>query len=293
MDVLRNFGRKLFGINKEKKVEVQKEKKVEAVKEEAGSRKRQLDEEVITKDSLNHPAKRPRMADGETSSPEEADTATSPVHTIISKLKSWIHGKSSPELVECSPAIPTSVADAIQAAPPTLYSSARLETDEVELLKVVNPKVDQSPFVSSSEAAPLIPRDKLATFSGFTSSPVSTSSLTPSQPGKGGHTGHSIRTGHEKERKAELLSPQNIRKRLQSGLRSTYDKFYHEKDIAKRIRPGGIVKKKPKQNAFEFSAALADRNRYKALLERHSGSTIVKYSAWTNKTNIVFDSPSR
>ena len=43
MEVLRNFGRKLFGINKEKKVEVQKEKKVDVVKEEARSKKNKLD----------------------------------------------------------------------------------------------------------------------------------------------------------------------------------------------------------------------------------------------------------
>ena len=97
--------------------------------------------------------------------------------------------------------------------------------------------------------------------------------------------GHSIRTGYNRERKAD---PQNIRKRLQSGFKSNYDKFY-------RVSLGSI--KKPKQNAFEYSAALADKSRYKALLERHTGNSMFKYNAWTNRSSILFDtkssSPSR
>lgn len=285
MEALKSWwGKSIFGSNKEKKV-----KKGEIVKEEVGSRKRQLEEEVVTKDSLNHPAKRARMA--ETPDIEPTPTvkrATNPLHTFLSTF-SWNSlvnkFKSSPEMVECSQASPPSIPVTIQAAPPTLYSSTRLDTDEVELLKVVNPKVDHSQATPKFEAHS-IPIDKLATFSGFTKVAA------PSTPNTPSHTGHSIRTAHEKARKAELLSPPNIRKRLGSGLRSTFDKFYHEKDIARRVWPGGIVKKKPKQNAFEFSASLADRDRYKALLERHSGGpTIVKYSALTNRTNILFDRP--
>ena len=59
MEALKSWwGKSIFGSNKEKKV-----KKGEIVKEEVGSRKRQLEEEVVTKDSLNHPAKRARMAE--------------------------------------------------------------------------------------------------------------------------------------------------------------------------------------------------------------------------------------
>jgi len=292
MEALRNIGRKLFGFNRDNKVD-----KVEEV---PSSRKRQLDEEEITKDSLNQPAKRRRMSstgDPRESSSQPADTSvTSPVQAIFSKVKSWFSAKSRAEMAEYPSAV-TPVADTIQAAPPTLYSS-RLDTDEVELLKVVNPKLEhvgnsnQSMPIPSSDESPLSQAaDTLAAFAGFTSVDSRKDSST-SPPIK---EGHSIRTCYDRERKRELLSPQNIRKRLQSGFRSTYDKFYHEKDIVKRSCLGSI--KKPKQNAFEYSAALADKSRYKALLERHTGNSMFKYNAWTNKSSILFDtkssSPSR
>jgi len=294
MEALRSFGRKLLGLNRDNKVEI--------VKEVPSSRKRQLEEEEVTKDSLNQPAKRRRMSSTEDQrerSSQPADTSvTSPVQAIFSKVKSWFSVKSRPEMVECPPAV-TPVADTIQAAPPTLYSS-RLDTDEVELLKVVNPKLEQvetskleqvensEQSLPSSDESPMSqPADTLATFTGFKSSETRKDSSTTS--------GHSIRTGYDRERKADLLSPQNIRKRLQAGFRSTYDKFYHEKDIVKRVSMGSI--KKPKQNAFEYSAALADKSRYKALLERHTGNSMFKYNAWTNRSSILFDtkssSPSR
>jgi len=290
MEALRNIGRKLFGFNRDNKVD-----KVEEV---PSSRKRQLDEEEITKDSLNQPAKRRRMSstgDPRESSSQPADTSvTSPVQAIFSKVKSWFSAKSRAEMAEYPSAV-TPVADTIQAAPPTLYSS-RLDTDEVELLKVVNPKLEHvgnsNQSIPSSDESPLSQAaDALAAFAGFTSVDSRKDSST-SPPNM---EGHSIRTCYDRERKRELLSPQNIRKRLQSGFRSTYDKFYHEKDIVKRSCLGSI--KKPKQNAFEYSAALADKSRYKALLERHTGNSMFKYNAWTNKSSILFDtkssSPSR
>jgi len=287
MEALRSFGRKLLGLNRDNKVEI--------VKEVPSSRKRQLEEEEVTKDSLNQPAKRRRMSSTEDQrerSSQPADTSvTSPVQAIFSKVKSWFSVKSRPEMVECPPAV-TPVADTIQAAPPTLYSS-RLDTDEVELLKVVNPKLEQVDNSKQSiPSSPLSQRaDTLAAFAGFKSVESRKDSSTTS-PSK---AGHSIRTGYDRERKADLLSPQNIRKRLQSGFRSTYDKFYHEKDIIKRVSLGSI--KEPKQNAFEYSAALADKSRYKALLERHTGNSMFKYNAWTNRSSILFDtkssSPSR
>ena len=184
-------------------------------------------------------------------------------------------------MVECPPAV-TPLADTIQAAPPTLYSS-RLDTDEVELLKIVNPKLEQ--VDNSKQSIPSSPlsqcADTLATFAGFKSVELRKDSSTTS-PSK---AGHSIRTGYNRERKAD---PQNIRKRLQSGFKSNYDKFY-------RVSLGSI--KKPKQNAFEYSAALADKSRYKALLERHTGNSMYKYNAWNNRSSILFDtkssSPSR
>jgi hypothetical protein len=285
MEALRNFGRNLFGFNRDRKVEV--------VREEVSCRKRQLEEEVVTKDSLNHPAKRARMADTPDTEPSPTTETVKPATSLVQSFFStwsWFKVKTSPDLVECSHAAPPP--DTIQAAPPTMYSSTRLNTDEVELLKVVNPKLEPSPQIVSSEAS-TISYDKLATFSGFSKAQVHPPPpQKPTSPPKGGHIGHSIRTVHEKTRKAELLSPPNIRKQMKSGLRSTFDKFFHEKDIAKRIWSGGIVKhKRPKQqNAFQYSANLADRDVYKSLLERHTG-TVVKYSALTNRTNILFDSP--
>merc|ERR1719369_2460094 len=241
MEALRSFGKKLLGLNRDNKVEI--------VKEVPSSKKRQLEEEEVTKDSLNQPAKRRRMSstgDHRERSSQPDTTVTSPVQAIFSKVKSWFIVKSRPEMVECPPAV-TPVADTIQAAPPTLYSS-RLDTDEVELLKIVNPKLEQVDNSKQSiPSSPLSQRaDTLAAFTGFKSVESRKDSSTTS-PSK---AGHSIKTGYDRERKADLLSPQNIRERLQSGFRSTYDKFYHEKDIIKRVSLGSI--KKPKQNAFEY-----------------------------------------
>jgi len=285
MEVLRNFKRKFFGINRENKAEI-------VVDKEPPSRKRPFEEEEVkqTKDSLNHPiidlhnhpAKRARMShsvDEGNPSSNIVHATPSPVQAVFARLKSWFSVKSSPELVDCTPLPHT-----IQAAPPTLYSSAKLDTDEVELLKVVNPKLDlvKEDDVKITEVSPLLQAaDKLAAFAGFTS-PAATPP--PSCPGKGGHAGHSIRTAHDKARRAELLTPENIRSRLHAGYRSTYDKFYHAKDIAQR----GSVKK-AKQNAFQYSADLADKMRYKALLERHTGNSLVRYNAWTKETSIMLN----
>ena len=87
-----------------------------------------------------------------------------------------------------------------------------------------------------------------------------------------------------------------MKKQMRSGFRSTFDKFFHEKDIAKRIWSGGVVKNRKgmKQNAFQYSAQMADRDKYKQMLEKHTGS-VVKYSALTNRTSILFgrESPAR
>jgi len=281
MEVFRNFGRKFFGFDRQKKPEV--------IKEDQRSRKRQLEDDLVSKDSLNHPAKRPRMLrtdePGGSASKSAGSETSSPVQAMFSKIKSWFSIKSKPEMVEC-PQGQRKIADTIQAAPPTLYSSARLDTDEVELLKVVNPKMEQVQNSTqwSDESSLLQAADKLATFAGFSTEVTGNTSntYTPSNYSKGGLN---IMTAHDKDKKRELLSPQNIRKRLHSGFRSTYDKFYHEKDITRRIGHGSI-KKKPKQNAFEYSAALADRSRYKALIERYSGTSMIKFNAWTNKTSM-------
>jgi len=292
MEVLRNFSRKFFGINREKKSEV--------INKEPPSRKRPLEEEEEgkqTKDSLNHPigdlhnnpSKRPRMSNSREYVPNSnsVHATPSPVQAVFAKFKSWFSVKSSPDLVECTPS-PKPVPHTIQAAPPTLYSSAKLDTDEVELLKVVNPKLDQVKDVDlkSTEVTPLLQAaDKLAAFAGFTSAAATPPPPTTATcPGKGGH---SITTAHDKARKAALFTPENIRSRLHAGYRSTYDKFYHAKDIAQR----GSVKK-AKQNAFQYSADLADKMRYKALLERHTGNPLVKYNAWTKETSIMLNNTS-
>jgi len=275
MEALKNLSRKFFGFNSDQKSEV--------VKEEVGNRKRQLEEEVVSKNSLNHSAKRARME----IIPDDVEPSTStqpvvqqpsPVQTFFSSLQSWFKVKTSPDLVECSQVAPTPPVT-IQATPPILYSTTKIDTDEVELLKMVNPKGE----VSSQPIS-----DKLATFSGFFPSSQEALPHTPTP-----RHGHIIKTAHEKARKAELLSPPNVKKQMRSGLRSTFDKFFHERDIAKRVWPGGIVKQKKgkQQNAFQYSAQLADRDVYKRLLERHTG-TVVKYSALTNRTSILYPRPS-
>eukprot|EP00092_Neocalanus_flemingeri_P032787 GFUD01035660.1.p1 GENE.GFUD01035660.1~~GFUD01035660.1.p1 ORF type:complete len:633 (-),score=244.13 GFUD01035660.1:234-2132(-) len=210
---------------------------------------------------------------------------TSPVQNLFSTVQSWFKARSSPDLVECSEVSPP----VVQAAPPTLHSSTRLDKEEVELLKVVNHKGESSlKLLPISPDTSTLSYDTLATFSGFTTAQVQPppphSHTSPPQ------SGHQIKTAHEKARKAELLSPPNIRRQMRSGFRSTFDKFFHEKDIAKRILSGGIVKHRrgKQQNAFQYSAQLADRDVYRQLLEKHTG-TVVKYSVRTNRTNILFD----
>jgi len=275
MEVLRNFGRKFFGF--EQKSEVVRREEVKSC-----TRKRQLEEEdVVSKSSLNHPAKRARM---ETIPDLELSTSSTPSvqqtsqsQTFFSNLQYWFKVKTSPDLVECTQE-PQAPLPTIEAAP-ILHSSTGLDTDEVDLLKMVNPKGEVSSQIIS---------DKLANFSGF--SP--TQEALPHPPTSNLRHGHIIKTAHEKTRKAELLSPTNLKKQMRSGFRSTFDKFFHERDIAKRIWPRGIVKNKrgKQQNAFQYSSQLADRDVYKKMLENHSGN-VVRYSALTNRTSILCPKP--
>ena len=104
MEALKNLSRKFFGFNSDQKSEV--------VKKEVGNRKRQLEEEVVSKNSLNHSAKRARME----IIPDDVEPSTStqpvvqqpsPVQTFFSSLQSWFKVKTSPDLVECSQVAPT------------------------------------------------------------------------------------------------------------------------------------------------------------------------------------------
>ena len=86
------------------------------------------------------------------------------------------------------------------------------------------------------------------------------------------HVGHSIRTNYERERQSELTSPHSIRKQMKSGFRSTFDKFFYEKDISKAACSSKVLKRRTHQNAFDFSNSLAEGERYRFLLIKHSGS---------------------
>ena len=269
MEALSTLGRNLFGFHRDK---------VEVVREEVGSRKRQLEEDVFTKDSLDPPVKSSRLANtpdiDPNSTTKTVQLPTSLVQSIFSTMKTWFRVKTSPDLVECSNV--SLLPDTIQAAPPTFYSYSKLDTDEVELLMV-----EPNPPIIGSEA-PTISNNKLATFSGFTKAYVHTHPHT--SPLNSPHRGHSIRK--EKTGKAELLPPPNIKRRMRSGLRSTFTKYLDVKNIA--IWSGGIVKEKrtKQQNALKYSANYADRDVYKALLERH---TVTVYKALINKPRDTSD----
>ena len=80
------------------------------------------------------------------------DTASPGLIAVIrTKLYSWF--ANTPETVECPKPTITTVPDTIQAAAPTLYSSSKFDTDEVELLKVVNPKVGPLPETINNESS--------------------------------------------------------------------------------------------------------------------------------------------
>eukprot|EP00092_Neocalanus_flemingeri_P025291 GFUD01027423.1.p1 GENE.GFUD01027423.1~~GFUD01027423.1.p1 ORF type:complete len:678 (+),score=252.81 GFUD01027423.1:55-2088(+) len=245
MELLRNLGRKFLGFNREQKLE-------ERV--ESGSRKRQLKEEVVSKDSLNHPVKKARIEntpDTEPSNNTQTVQLANPVQNIFSTVLSWFKPSSSLVMVECFQSTPP---DSIQAFPPTFNTSTMLDTDEIQLIKVVHPK-DQVSLQTTSPDTSTLSYDTLATFSGFT-----TAQVPPPPP-------HS-----------DTSPPQ-----------SGHEKFFHKKDSAKRSCLGGSFKHKrdKKQNAFQYSAQLADREVYRQLLEQHKG-TVVTYSALTNRTNILF-----
>ena len=163
------------------------------------------------------------------------------------------------------------------------------QLDEVELLKVVNTKGEAVNQDSVQTEKTAVISGTLASFSGFSkiSVPTSTASF-PSTPRKYGHI---ITTAHEKAKKADLLSPPNMRKQMKTGFRSTFDKFFQEKNIAKRVRAwSGLNNTRigKMSNAFQYSNDLAEKDVYKKLLEKHTGK-VGKYSTLTNRSSILFD----
>jgi len=166
MEVLRNLSILFVGFNREKNSEV--------INNEPTSMKRSLEEEeeMRSKDSLNHPMdddnsypdKRPRTSNSREmgTSCNSVNTTSTPVQTMFAKLKSWFSVKSSTGQVDCTPSPPHT----IQAppAPSTLYS-AKLDTDEVELLRVEDDVTEEVKTVKirTSIRKPEYIRDKLIT----------------------------------------------------------------------------------------------------------------------------------
>jgi len=280
MDVLRKLGRNFFGLGKEKSDINSEESSFQQ------SRKRCLEEEVLTKESLNQPAKRRRIMNSDVEKDSMAETASPGLFAVVrTKLYSWF--ANTPETVECPKPTKTTLPDTIQAAAPTLYSSSKLDTDEVELLKVVNPKVGPLSETINHESSI---SKQLAAFSGFSKPLSNTLSRNPETPMTAfnrSHVGHSIRTNYERERQSELTSPHSIRKQMKSGFRSTFDKFFHEKDIAKTAFPSKVLKRRTQQNAFDYSKSLAERERYRSLLIKHSGSEEMNMKPMVRR-NILF-----
>jgi len=273
MESLKNFGKSFFNIFRSKKEESNKENNLTV------NRKRQLDEEVLTKDSISNPPKRVKTMDEVPLSNSQNQTTNtphvqqSPVGRIYSSVKSWFMHKASPECVDYTKRSTAVVSpETVQAAPPTLYSSAKLDTDEVKLLKVTNPSKESSldSFAFSNES--LVQGD---------------ATLIDRNAG----VGHIIRTSYEKERKSELLSSPNLRKKMKAGYRSTFDKYFTEKNITKRslLSNKEIAKGFKKQNAFNYSSSLVEKEKYLNLLKIRCGfipsEASLRFSPLANKAS--------
>jgi len=137
----------------------------------------------------------------------------------------------------------------------------------------------------------------LATFGGFTARSFhpsvegsDTSSLHVDARVKSG-PGHVILTQHEKQRRAQALSPEGVKSTFKSGFISRFDKYYTEKDVAKRAFYGGITKPKSSsksRNAFKHVFQISEKERYRELLNRFG---VIKYPALTGRTEILKNKP--
>jgi len=139
----------------------------------------------------------------------------------------------------------------------------------------------------------------LATFGGFTARTFhasdtalsDTSALEDTRVKSG--PGHVILTQHEKQRRAQALSPEGVKSTFKSGFMSRFDKYHTEKNVAKRAFYGGITKPKStskSRNAFKHVFQISEKERYRELLNRFG---VIKYPALTGRTEILKNKKSQ
>ena len=266
-------------------------------------RKRSLEEEEeenvsqFNKNSLNRPIKRARMEEeGPASSSGAApDSEILSMRNVFKSFKSWFGG--SKVKAKTDPGMPGKAEDETEFEldggagnqfDPTVETvdlTVDLSGDEAAEgnkenlpLSVECPPPQSS--MSSSSSSTLA---TLSSFSGFTA--ANFSSLAPA--------GHVVSTSRETRRRIEAASPEKVKARLANKVPSRHDKFYSEKDIARRIwarktsESGGVKKSGKKlrgRTAFQHTAQLQEREKYRMMLEKFG---VVKYSALTDRTDVL------
>ena len=215
------------------------------------ARKRPL-EELGDKEALEDPAgeeKRTKRARRAEPGLEQSfsEQLVSPLRAMWGWVTGWVVGGAGRRLAFPSGGL---VATMQAAAPAHLAAPPGKVTDEVQLVKVVNPRMGLA-----AEPGPTLFHDPLPDFT-FSSAPAP-ASTGPQFPG------HHIRTGHERAREAAHLAAPVLRKRLKAGQvsgghRSVYSRLFSD-DWRRQ------------QRATDYCARLGERERYRQILQSKMG----------------------
>ena len=265
-----DFFKSFFGVEKDRQ---------QSVSHPLG-RKRLLDEEEegkvfeFSKNSLNRPVKRARMEDNIGEGPpcdRPAAQALSPFRKIYKVFKTIFLGNEVKAGTTEEFEVNGGDRENGGSFDPIVETVDLTEDDDEnkENLPVLGDCPVLVPSLMSSSSRSTL--NTLSSFTGFTS-------VAPSS--------HVVTTSLETDRRQEANSPEKVRMRLMGGRKSKHDNFFNEKDISRRKfrKPsefGGVIKsgKKRTRTAFQHTAQLQEREKYRLMLERFG---VVKYSALLN-----------
>jgi len=283
METVRSVSRGLLGFKEPPSLKEERSRRRE---EERRGSKRPLEEEERGKEALQEPVghrmKRARH------SPEvevEAGHDTSITSMVLGGITGfWSWGVS--KLFPGQPRLGLLGAETIQAAPPTRLLPGQ-DTDEVQLIKVVNPRGPpaQAPGVDVTYDPPTLLQDEellLGPLGGAeaevrevlaTEAREARAPPTRSPGGAGGSPPlPRIRTGHELSRRQAHLEHPSLTKRLKAGQVSAASaRKSDQRSVLSKLF--GEAKIKRSQLATTFHEGLVAKERYRAMLQRIGSRT--------------------
>jgi len=265
METVRSVGRGLLGFKEERRGSRREE-------EERRGSKRSLEEErgkEALEEPVGHRMKRARRSPEVEVEGQGPSLASIPSMVLggISGIWSWGVSKLFPG----QPRLPFLGAETIQAAPPTRLPAPQ-DTDEVQLIKVVNPR---APPAQPEELVDEVTYDPPTLGLGLglqegAGGPLGGLAATRSTPAGGSPPGRSplprIRTGHEVSRRQAHLEHPNLARRLKAGQVSAASPRKEQRSVLSRLF--GEAKVKRSQLATTFQEGLVAKERYRALLQR-------------------------